>query len=210
MLGSLELVDFIWAAARPQLACYLMLFCVNIVPATAQPTSKKSWCSLERWINFIVTLYVTHSRLSETQKLDIKLIKTCSNSRTRRQIFSFESFCIRWHLFLLQPAKFIFKSRIAEPSDYFNFYLAALLETRNIINYLLHYKLILGKKVRDELLPETLSLVFRSVFSSDAGNKSCEWCRDESRAVHRTGFGKILWQSSIVLYSYQTPCDHKQ
>ena len=132
----LELVDFIWAAARPQLACYLMLFCVNIVPATAQPTSKKSWCSLERWINFIVTLYVTHSRLSETQKLDIKLIKTCSNSRTRRQIFSFESFCIRWHLFLLQPAKFIFKSRIAEPSDYFNCYLAASLEIRNIINYL--------------------------------------------------------------------------
>ena len=195
-----------------------MLFCVNIVPATAQPTSKKSWCSLERWINFIVTLYVTHSRLSETQKLDIKLIKTCSNSRTRRQIFSFESFCIRWHLFLLQPAKFIFKSKISVTRDYFNCYLETPLRTRNIINYLLHVasflnqtNTILGKKkVRNELLPETLSLVFRSVFSSDAGNQSCEWCRDQSRAVHRAGFGKILWQSSIVLYSYQTPCDHKQ
>ena len=181
-----------------------------------QPRSKKSWCSLERWINFIVTLYVTHSRLSETQKLDIKLIKTCSNSRTRRQIFSFESFCIRWHLFLLQPAKFNSKSKIAVTIDYFNCYLATPLETRNIINYLLHLASFLDKtntwpkKLRNELLPETLCLVFRSVFSSDAGNKSCEWCRDESRAVHRAGFGKILWQSSIVLYSYQTPCDHKQ
>ena len=99
---------------------------------------KKFWCSLERWINFIVTLYVTHSRLSETQKLDIKLIKTCSNSRTRRQIFSFESFCIRWHLFLLQPAKYISKSKISVTRDYFNCYLATPLETRNIINYLLH------------------------------------------------------------------------
>ena len=134
----LELVDFIWAAARPQLACYLMLFCVNIVPATAQPTSKKSWCSLERWINFIVTLYVTHSRLSETQKLDIKLIKTCSNSRTRRQIFSFESFCIRWHLFLLQPASKIY-FWIKNLSDSWLFQLLFSNTTRNSKHYQLSF-----------------------------------------------------------------------
>ena len=35
-------------------------------------TRKKIWCSLEGWINFIVTLYVTDSRLSLLQKPDIK------------------------------------------------------------------------------------------------------------------------------------------
>ena len=49
---------------------------------------KKSWCSLERWINFIVTLYVTHSRLSEPQKLDIKLGKNLLKFKDKRQIFS--------------------------------------------------------------------------------------------------------------------------
>ena len=49
---------------------------------------KKAWCSLERWINFIVTLYVTHSRLSEAQKLDIKLGKNLLKFKDKRQIFS--------------------------------------------------------------------------------------------------------------------------
>ena len=73
---------------------YLMLFCVNIVPLVG----KKSWCSLERWINFIVTLYVTHSRLSEPQKLDIKLGKNLLKFKAKQTNSQLGCY-LRWQSF---------------------------------------------------------------------------------------------------------------